>query len=157
MQTGKITLSIDSRYENVQLVGCAVHKLSDMTPLNDNDAHQVELCVSEAVVNSIKHGYHNQAGHFVDVIVTLHKDKLVIEVVDSGDRMDPDVLKKYSSISIDFDPQDIDSIPCSGRGLAIIQEFMDSVHYSEHGQRKYLTMTKRFQPRQEVSGNGNQH
>lgn len=150
-------MSIDSRYENVQLVGCAVHKLSDMTPLSDNDAHQVELCVSEAVVNSIKHGYHNEAGHRVDIVVTLQSDRLVIDVVDSGDRMDPDVLKTSSSMTIDFDPQDIDSIPCTGRGLAIIQDFMDSVRYSEHGPLKHLTMTKRFQPRQEASENGNQH
>ena len=149
MDIRKITLSMESRYDNVQMVSSAIKGLCNLTPLSDDDTHQVELCVTEAVVNCIKHGYHDQPGRTVDIIFGLHEDKLVVDVVDSGDPMDPCILERYKRMEVDFDPEDVDSIPCSGRGLAIIQEYMDAVCYSEHGQRKYLTMTKYFKDSQE--------
>ena len=148
MNVRKIKLSIDSRYDNVQMVGNAVNSLCSLTALPEDSRHRVELCVTEAVVNSIKHGYHDEPGHIVDTIFSLHDDKLVIDVVDTGISMDPYLLEESRKMDIDFDPEDIESVPCSGRGLAIIQEYMDAVCYSEHGRRKYLTMTKYFDEKQ---------
>ena len=39
---------IESRLENVPLVGMAVNKLSSFFPLSDVESYQIELCVVEA-------------------------------------------------------------------------------------------------------------
>ena len=47
----RITLSIESQYQNVPLVSAAVQKLSSSIPLGHMDTYATELCVTEAVVN----------------------------------------------------------------------------------------------------------
>ena len=58
-------------------------------------------------------------------------------------------MPKKSDQAPDFDPGDIEGLSASGRGLAIIHGFMDSVDYRVQGRCKHLTMIKYIQPRSE--------
>lgn len=144
MEPKEIRLSIDSVLDNVPLIGAAVSKLCTLTPFSDSDAHAIELCVTEAVVNSIKHGYDHQSGHTVDVRFRLEADRVVITVSDSGVPMNPQILQEKKHCVLPCDPADIDSIPESGRGLAIMQGYMDDVRYRVEGQDKHLVLTKNY-------------
>ena len=145
MLAKKITLSIESQYHNVQLVSAAVHKLCSLIPLSDKDAHKTELCVTEAVVNSIKHAYQDEPDHTVVVTFCLLTSELVIVVRDSGKSMDLDLLAEKRDAALKFDSSDIENLPESGRGLAIIQSYMDEVHYKVKENGNYLTMKKKIE------------
>ena len=138
----KITLSIESRYDNVSLVSAAVHKLSSLIPFSQTDTYATELCVTEAVVNSIKHAYQDEPEHTVAVIFCLQETELVIEVQDTGKSMDPALLELKRAAALNIDMVDTDSIPESGRGLAIIQNYMDEVYYRVEESGNLLTMKK---------------
>jgi len=140
----RITLSIESQYQNVPLVSAAVHQLCSLIPFGDKDTYATELCVTEAVVNSIKHAYRDEPDHTVAVIFCLLANQLVIEVQDRGKSMDPLLLEMKKDTALNFDMMDLDSIPESGRGLAIIQNYMDEVHYRAAGNGNYLTMKKKI-------------
>ena len=144
MATKEIKLSIKSDIDNVALIGATVNKLCSLIPFSDTDAHAIELCVTEAAVNSIKHGYGDQSGYLVDVLFRQESDKIVITVSDSGKPMNPQLLEEKKRAAIQFDPADIESIPESGRGLAIMQGYMDDVRYHERGNVKHLILTKKI-------------
>ena len=139
-----ITLSIESQYHNVTLVNAAINKLCSLIPFGDKDTYATELCVTEAVVNSIKHAYQDEPDHTVAVIFCLLETELVIEVWDTGKSMDPTLLKVKRDAALKFDTMDTDNIPESGRGLAIMQSYMDEVHYRVEENGNYLTMKKKI-------------
>lgn len=144
MKAKEIRLCIDSVVDNVPLIGAAISKLCSLIPLSDSDVHAIELCVTEAVVNSIQHGYGHEAGNQVDVLFRLTRDRVEITISDSGAPMDPQLLKKKKQSSRRCDPADIEHIPESGRGLAIMQGYMDEVRYRVDGPVKRLMLTKTF-------------
>jgi serine/threonine-protein kinase RsbW len=145
MEAKNIKLSIESKYESVPLIGAAINKLCYTLPVSERDASSIELCVVEAVVNSIKHAYGNDPGHEVSVVFSIYETKLVIEVIDKGKSMAPGLLEERKEFALEFDPEDIDAIPESGRGLAIIQGFMDDVSYQVTESGNYLTMVKEIE------------
>ena len=118
--------------------------MCSLIPFGDKDTYATELCVTEAVVNSIKHAYQDEPDHTVTVIFCLLANKLVIEVRDAGKSMDPALLEVNKDATLRFDTIDTDDIPESGRGLAIIQNYMDEVHYRVEDNGNYLTMKKKI-------------
>ena len=94
MDCERIKLSIESKLENVSLIGMAINKLCSLTPLSDVESDQIEFWAVEAVNNSIIHAYGREAGHEVEVVFTLYGDRLILDVCDTGQAMDQSYLKK---------------------------------------------------------------
>ena len=132
-----IRLIIDSRLENVSLVGGAVRGIAATLSMDSTTRYQLELCVVEAVTNDIKHAYHSQAGHSVEVDVLLYPDRLIFKICDSGESMNPEKVKPFS-----FDPLKIETLPERGMGIYILNSLMDEVHYETSGGRNILTLIK---------------
>jgi anti-sigma regulatory factor (Ser/Thr protein kinase) len=125
-------------------VSASVKALCLLVPFSERYAHGIELCTTEAVVNSIKHAYGDEPDHEVTVTVTYAADRLIIDVCDSGRSMEPGMLERKRAFDTDFDLDAIDTIPESGRGLAIIQQVMDEVDYTIDGHEKCLRMVKKI-------------
>ena len=107
--------------------------------LPDREAIALEVCVIEAVNNAIQHAYGGEAGHWVDVTTTLSGLKLVIEVRDSGARLDAGRLARRPSSPLDMD---VRTLPERGYGLFILKEALDEVVYETHAGDNVLTLTK---------------
>ena len=142
MDCKRIKLIIESKLENVSLISMAINKLCSLIHLSDVESYQIELCVAEALNNSIIHAYGREAGHEVEVVFTLYGDRLILDVCDTGKAMDQSYLKKANISSFENDPNDLDNIQETGRGLAIIKEVMDSVVYETKDGKNCLTMKK---------------
>ena len=69
----------------------------------------------------------------------------ILDVYDTGKAMDQSCLKKANISSFENDPNDLDNIPESGRGLAVIKETMDSMTYETKDGKNCFTMTKKLQ------------
>lgn len=132
-----IRLIIDSRLENVSLVGGAVRGIADTLSMDSTTCYQLELCVVEAVNNNIKHAYHCQAGHLVEVDILLYPDRLTFRICDSGESMDPAKIAPFS-----FDPAKVETLPERGMGIYILNSLMDEVHYETISGRNILTLIK---------------
>ena len=87
-----------------------------MCHLSDIDSSRIELCVVEAVTNSIEHAYEKQPDGEVEVVFTIYADRFVIDVCDTGKSMDQEILAQKDILSLEIDPDNIDLIPEGGRG-----------------------------------------
>jgi len=143
-----IKLVIDSRIENVFLVGIAVNRICSHLDLGDMGSGQVELCVVEAVTNSIKHSYSGTPGREVTLTVNLLTDRVEFQISDHGSSMPPGLL---ANPTLEFDPQNLESLPQSGMGLFLIHQIMDEVHYVPGEGKNTLTLVKRIRGARQMS------
>jgi serine/threonine-protein kinase RsbW len=138
----KVKLIIESDLDDVPLVGIAVNRFCAYADFSETDAFNIELCVIEAVTNSIKHAYGEESGHEVMISFTLSDTDAVFEICDKGQPMDPERLKKADLGASHIEKQNIDSVADSGRGLGIIKEIMDRVEYRSEKERNCLVLKK---------------
>ena len=144
MDAKKNKFTIESELKNVPLIGMSISRLCSMINLSDIETYWIELCAVEAVTNSIKHAYGLESGHEVEVIFTIDKNTLTLEICDTGTALNPRLLEEKAEFPLKLNVRDVEDIPESGRGLAIIREFMDDVKYASVKGRNCLTMIKRL-------------
>jgi serine/threonine-protein kinase RsbW len=135
MRTGSISLTIDSQFQYVFLVGIAVQRVCSWIPLNDQCAFEMETAVVEAVNNSIEHACHNQPGYPITTRMNLRKDRITFVISDGGD-----AVAGLPEMPVLDDQQG--GPPERGRGLQIMRAVMDEVAYCTDGIANSLTMVK---------------
>ena len=140
----KIKFIIESDLDNVSLVGMSVNKLCSLTSFSKNQTFQIELCAVEAINNSIIHAYKGALIHEVEVLLSINKEHLLLEVIDQGKPMNSEVLEKANLAHSDKNNENTEIIPESGRGLGVIKEFMDKVSYQSDEEGNRLIMIKYF-------------
>ena len=71
-----IKLAVESDLENVPLIGLAAQSICRDAGLSELETYHVELCVIEAVTNSIRHAYGEQASGQVRVTLCIGREQL---------------------------------------------------------------------------------
>jgi len=138
----KIKFTIDSNLGLISFVGAAVNGICSLLLASEVECYQMELCVVEAVTNSIKHAYGLRKGNDVEIEVFVYPDKFVFKVWDEGTRMEQSLFEKKKNMKFKFDADKDAGIPEKGRGLAIINEIMDEVTYETVEGKNLITMMK---------------
>ena len=141
-ETQSLYLEIDSRLSNTTLIAMAVRGLCSITVLSPVEINRLELCLVEVVNNAIEHAYTNQPGNRVAVRVDVTKERIAITVSDWGEAMPGEVLNQDKEPELDLDSPE--SWLCSGRGLHIVKNLMDSVNYSSEEGKNSLIMAKQI-------------
>jgi len=95
---------------------------------------EVELAVSEACTNAIRHGASGDAAAVVTVNFQVHETQMIIEVSDQGAGFN---FEEFPEPAFDRHPE-------GGYGLYIIRSMMDTVSYQRNEQLNTLTMKKNF-------------
>jgi len=140
-----VKFTIDSNLENVPLIGMSVNKLCSSLSFSNIDSFNIELCVVEAITNSIKHACCGEPGYEIVVVFTLTQEDVMLDICDTGaypmnpERLDRAVIKPPGTNILD-----IDGIAESGRGLGIMKEIMDSVIYRSEAGENCLTLVKKL-------------
>ncbi|SHE53784.1 stage II sporulation protein AB (anti-sigma F factor) [Caldanaerobius fijiensis DSM 17918] len=99
----------------------------------------IKTAVSEAVTNSIIHGYEGKNGYIKMIARLLDDDTVEIEVIDEGKGIE-DVAQARKPL-FTTKPE----LERSGMGFTIMETFMDSLDvYSELGKGTKVVMTKRI-------------
>ena len=143
-----ITFIIDSRLENVSLLGVAVRGICSHLSFGELDTYYMELCVVEAVNNIIKHAYSLEPGHTVEVEIFPADDSMIFEVRDTGRLMNIIKTERYAS---NFETETLCDLSESGLGLLLIHSLMDKVVYKRIDDKNILTLKKyvtKLQPEQ---------
>lgn len=115
----QIKLEFLSRPENVALCRIAIASLASQREVTLNDLEEIKVATSEAVSNSIIHGYQNRKNEKVTVIGTLFEDELLIEIIDEGVGIAN--IKEAMQPAYSTDPERM------GLGFVFMQSFMDQV------------------------------
>jgi anti-sigma regulatory factor (Ser/Thr protein kinase) len=145
----QIRLEIESDLSSVCLMAMAVNKICAFYGMNELEAYQVELCVSEAATNAILHAYEGRPGRPVSLLVSASHDALLLELDDSGKPMDTEQANRVTGTSPIMEPEE-ELLRDGGRGLQIIRGVMDNVSYVTNGRSNRLSMVKRLSNRRLV-------
>lgn len=109
----------------------------------DQDARDaVDLALVEALSNAVKHGTQESAKR-VGVEVTLTDTQIVLEIIDSSPPMPLFLLEDLNPDALEVDANDLDNVPESGRGLALIVMMMDEVTFHHTGDQTRLRLLRR--------------
>ena len=134
--TNEMKLEFDSRSSNEAFARVTV--ASFMTQLNPTleEVSDVKTAVSEAVTNSIIHGYENHVNK-IEIYAAIEGRTLLLEVTDRGVGI-PDVKKAMEPL-FTTKPE----LERSGMGFSFMEAFMDEVTVeSEPGKGTRVRMRK---------------
>lgn len=137
----QISLTIDSRPENVPLAGLCAKEFAGNV-FNTEQLSNIEQALVETVNNCIEHAYSDVSSEgVIEITYSLSDDCIVIEVMDQGKQFDPAKLENLDKVD-DFDPLDFDNLPEGGFGLKVIKSCMDKIDYRRDNGRNHWLLTK---------------
>lgn len=135
----EIDIAIDSRLENVSLLGVAVRALGLDLGLDAQAAAHLELCTVEAATNAVRHAYAGSRGRPVRVTVSALADAVQVRVLDEGE---PLPEEKREPRAPEVRPDDLESLPASGRGMFLMHTLMDQVRFSREDGCNVVSLVK---------------
>lgn len=119
-----IELTIESKFEYVELASSVTKNVTDMLGFDDDTANWIDLSVRESVINAIKHGNQLSIDKPVDIKFTIDGDTLTVYVRDRGVGFNPLLIPDP------LDPENL--LNPNGRGIFYMKTFMDEVDFSHH-------------------------
>ncbi len=103
-----------------------------------DDIFAVHLALEEAFLNAVKHGNKMDPTKEVKIDYSVGLDKVVISVTDEGEGFEPEAVA---------DPRFGESLyKPGGRGLLLINSYMDTVKFNERGNGLYMVRYKEKPP-----------
>ncbi len=116
-------LTVPSRLEELAAVQQFAESTSAALGLDKELAYWIELAINESAINAIQHGNDLDASKNVSIEISSDGEMIEIVVEDEGQGF------KLSDVP---DPTDIENLlKPGGRGILIIQSFMDTVEVSQ--------------------------
>ncbi|MCM0083419.1 ATP-binding protein [Geomonas sp. Red32] len=100
----------------------------------DTLAYHLNLVLTEAMVNAIKHAGPNEPEKLVRIIISLHASELTIRVFDDGQGFDINAIPTPN----------FEELEDRGRGIFLIRSLMDSVSYHKNCRENILEMKKKL-------------
>ena len=137
----EMTLTVSSKSCNESFARSAVGAFCAQLNPTIEEIGDIKTAVSEAVTNSIVHGYNYEENGKIDIWVGLNVEKnaVYIKICDHGKGI-PDVAKAMQPFFTSAP-----DLERSGMGFCVMQAFMDSVDVkSTPGEGTKVTMTKRI-------------
>ncbi|MGE4284129.1 MAG: anti-sigma F factor [Clostridia bacterium] len=127
-----------SRSSNESFARVAVAAFASQMDPTIEELADIKTAVSEAVTNSIIHGYENQAGYIV-IRSRIIGDMIEVIVDDNGKGIEDIVLARQPLYTTHPEMER------SGMGFTVMETFMDSVEVkSEVGKGTTVRMTKKI-------------
>ena len=139
MLDNKISIEFQSLSQNEGFARVAVSAfIAQLDPTIDEMA-DVKTAVSEAVTNSIIHGYENKKDGIIRIEVCISGNNVTIKIVDFGKGM-TDVEKAMEPLYTSRP-----DLERSGMGFTVMETFMDTLEVtSEEGKGTTVIMSKKF-------------
>lgn len=97
---------------------------------SDDDIFGVHLAFEEAFLNAVKHGNQMNPGKTVTVEFAVDAEKTAISITDEGCGFNPNSVPDPRVGENLYRPE--------GRGLLLINAYMDVVEYNDRGNRVYM-------------------
>ena len=139
MEENRVCIEFESRSQNEGFARVAVSAFVSQLDPTIEEIADVKTAVSEAVTNSIIHGYENDKKGIIKIESTICGKEVTITVKDYGngiDNIDQAREPLYTSRP---------DLERSGMGFTVMESFMDTLEVeSEKGKGTKITMTKKI-------------
>lgn len=131
------SFTINSDYKNVSSACFIAKTFCEDSRVKEETIKEIELCMAEALNNIIKHSYKGASSNLIDIGLKIESNKFSVALADYGLPR-----KNLNKPKLEFDPNDIDSLPEGGMGLFIIEQLMDENFYSTEEGKNTFTLHK---------------
>ncbi|MCP5061806.1 MAG: ATP-binding protein [Ignavibacteriae bacterium] len=131
------SFTISSNYKNVNSACFITKTFCEDSKVKDTTIKEIELCMAEALNNIIKHSYKGDNSNLIDIALKIEDEKFSIALADYGFPRE-----NLDKPTLEFDPNDIDSLPEGGMGLFIIEQLMDENSYTTAEGKNTFTLYK---------------
>ena len=132
-----VIFRVPARLADVRLIGLSVHAFFVDLGFKEVDAFQLELAVTEAANNIVKHAYNYRKDATISMKFSTTPNKVTCVFADTGKF--ENFLKNNG---LDDIATDTKALPPSSRGIFIICDVMDEVTYRRSGDKNILTLVK---------------
>lgn len=140
----KITFS--SRSENEAFARVSVAAFVSQLDPTLNELTEIKTVVSEAVTNSIIHGYNEEINHFITIRCEIKDQRVHLQISDQGIGIKD--IEKAREPLYTSKPE----LERSGMGFTIIENFMDSITItSEVNEGTTIEMVKELSANKAIS------
>ncbi|SFC62040.1 anti-sigma F factor [Clostridium uliginosum] len=139
MYDNKMSVEFVSKSQNEGFARVAVAAFVSQLDPTIAEITDVKTAVSEAVTNSIIHGYENRTDGLIRVEAEIYDREITISIIDNGKGIDdiPKVMEPLYTSRPDLER--------SGMGFTVMETFMDSlVVESESGNGTRVIIKKKF-------------
>jgi serine/threonine-protein kinase RsbW len=118
-------------YEEMEKAASAILRSMDSYGYRDEDIRKMKIVLSELMANAIGHG--NKLDHSKKVAVghMVNAQNAVVAIMDEGEGFDPSTIPDPTL------PENI--VKDRGRGLYIVQKYVDSIEFNSKGNRVRIT------------------
>ncbi|MPM14388.1 Anti-sigma F factor [bioreactor metagenome] len=139
MVDNKISIELMSKSQNEGFARVAVAAFISQLDPTVEELTDVKTAVSEAVTNSIIHGYENKKEGIIKIEASITGNEITISIEDSG--------KGIKDVEQAMEPlyTSKPELERSGMGFTVMETFMDSLEVkSEDGKGTKVVMKKKF-------------
>jgi len=129
-------VAVESSPSAVQAVENKIVSRLEECGVDQRDVFSIRLSVHEALLNAVRHGNRLDPDKKVHILCKIDSDRnrFLIEIEDEGNGFCPDEIDDPRLAPYLNRP--------GGRGLLLIQTFMDTIEFNEAGNR--VTMSKKY-------------
>jgi len=140
---GRRSFQLNSTMESVAEVEAAAEQLASEAGLGEDDLFHVTMAVREAAVNAVLHGNEYDPAKHIQVSLENTGTELRFVIADQGKGVIPEMLPDPLA------PENL--LRGTGRGIFLIRQFMDEVHFRQLHPGTELTLVKRLSPPSEMT------
>lgn len=139
MSDNKMSIEFVSKSQNEGFARVAVAAFVAQLDPTVDEINDVKTAVSEAVTNSIIHGYENREDGIVRIEAEINKNEVTIVILDKGIGID-DINKAMEPLYTSRP-----DLERSGMGFTVMETFMDELHVeSKKGTGTKVVIKKKF-------------
>lgn len=139
MVDNKISIELMSKSQNEGFARVAVAAFVSQLDPTVEELTDVKTAVSEAVTNSIIHGYENKKEGIIKIEASITGDEVTITIEDYGNGIKD--IKQAMEPLYTSKPE----LERSGMGFTVMETFMDNLEvFSEYGKGTKVIMKKKF-------------
>ena len=140
MYDNKVKIEFESKSQNEGFARVAIAAFVSQLDPTIEEITDVKTAVSEAVTNSIIHGYENRTDGIVEIEAIIEGNEITIIIADNG--------KGIKNIDMAREPlyTSRPDLERSGMGFTVMETFMDSLEVeSEDGKGTRVVLKKKFE------------
>ncbi|MDZ4767958.1 MAG: ATP-binding protein [Chloroflexota bacterium] len=124
-RTVELKIPCETGYEKVAMRMAS--DLAEKMGFSQERAQDLEIAVAEACINAMEHGNQFDVSTKIYVTMTIHEDRLAIDVVDEGRSGRPSTQVEAPDMQAQIDGL----IPPGGMGLFVIKSLVDEAEFVE--------------------------
>lgn len=136
-----LTLVIQNQLAELSRMTVWLHESAAQLEIPQEILGELDLCLNEALTNTISYGYPEDASCQHDITVSLNRApgerRVSVELVDDGVAFNPFDVKPYQAA------KSLKEATLGGMGVHLIKSFSESQCYERRDGRNYLRFTSR--------------